>query len=68
MNYRNWVELDDGFYPLLGYHIGALAGSRIPLIFGLEQRQPDLDDLKAFGAGVRHHQCRAVVPHRRGYT
>jgi predicted aconitase/predicted aconitase with swiveling domain len=43
-------ELDDAFYPLLGYHIGALAGSRIPLVFGLEQRQPNLDDLKAFGA------------------
>lgn len=43
-------ELDDAFYPLLGYHIGALAGSRIPLVFGLEQHQPDLDDLKAFGA------------------
>nr|WP_314421009.1 aconitase family protein [uncultured Pseudomonas sp.] len=43
-------ELDDAFYPLLGYHIGALAGSRIPLILGLEDRQPDLDDLKAFGA------------------
>jgi len=43
-------ELDDSFYPLLGYHIGALAGSRIPLVLGLEQRQPSLDDLKAFGA------------------
>ena len=43
-------ELDDAFYPLLGYHIGALAGSRIPLVLGLEQRQPDLDNLKAFGA------------------
>ncbi|WP_416739016.1 aconitase X [Pseudomonas sp. NFX71] len=43
-------ELDDAFYPLLGYHIGALAGSRIPVVLGLEQRQPDLDDLKAFGA------------------
>src|SRR5450830_68787 len=43
-------ELDDAFYPLLGYHIGALAGSRIPLVLGLEQRQPSLDDLKAFGA------------------
>ncbi|WCM54485.1 aconitase family protein [Pseudomonas sp. WJP1] len=43
-------ELDDAFYPLLGYHIGALAGSRIPLVFGLEQHQPHLDDLKAFGA------------------
>ncbi len=43
-------ELDDAFYPLLGYHIGALAGSRIPLVHGLENRQPSLDDLKAFGA------------------
>lgn len=43
-------ELDDAFYPLLGYHIGGLAGSRIPLVLGLEQRTPDLDDLKAFGA------------------
>lgn len=43
-------ELDDAFYPLLGYHIGALAGSRIPLVYGLENRKPSLDDLKAFGA------------------
>ena len=43
-------ELDDAFYPLLGYHIGALAGSRIPLVYGLEQYSPNLDDLKAFGA------------------
>ncbi|MCO8309619.1 cis-3-hydroxy-L-proline dehydratase [Pseudomonas mandelii] len=43
-------ELDDAFYPLLGYHIGALAGSRIPLVRGLQNRQPSLDDLKAFGA------------------
>jgi predicted aconitase/predicted aconitase with swiveling domain len=43
-------ELDDAFYPLLGYHIGALAGSRIPLVFGLEGCKPSLDDLKAFGA------------------
>ncbi|WP_095132635.1 aconitase X [Pseudomonas sp. Irchel s3h14] len=43
-------ELDDAFYPLLGYHIGALAGSRIPLVLGLEYSKPSLDDLKAFGA------------------
>lgn len=43
-------ELDDAFYPLLGYHIGALAGSRIPLVLGLERSKPSLDDLKAFGA------------------
>jgi predicted aconitase len=43
-------ELDDAFYPLLGYHVGALAGSRIPLVLGLEHSKPSLDDLKAFGA------------------
>jgi predicted aconitase/predicted aconitase with swiveling domain len=43
-------DLDDAFYPLLGYHIGALAGSRIPLVLGLEHSKPSLDDLKAFGA------------------
>ena len=43
-------NLDDSFYPLLGYHIGALAGSRIPLVLGLKQQHPNLDDLKAFGA------------------
>ncbi|SEI18910.1 aconitase X [Pseudomonas asplenii] len=42
--------LDDAFYPLLGYHIGLLCGSRIPLVLGLERNQPSLDDLKAFGA------------------
>ncbi|VVP94319.1 hypothetical protein PS938_01876 [Pseudomonas fluorescens] len=43
-------ELDDAFYPLLGYHMGALAGSRVPLVLGLEKRKPSLDNLKAFGA------------------
>ncbi|WLH65621.1 aconitase family protein [Pseudomonas sp. FP2300] len=43
-------NVDDSFYPLLGYHIGALAGRRIPLIRGLEHAAPSLDDLKAFGA------------------
>lgn len=42
--------LDDAFYPLLGYHVGLLAGNRIPVIVGLEQTLPSQDDLKAFGA------------------
>lgn len=42
--------LDDAFYPLLGYHVGLLCGSQIPLVCGLERAQPTLDDLKAFGA------------------
>jgi len=42
--------LDDAFYPLLGYHVGLVAGNRIPVIVGLEQAAPSQDDLKAFGA------------------
>jgi predicted aconitase/predicted aconitase with swiveling domain len=41
---------DDAFYPLLGYHIGLLCGSRIALIRGLETARPSRDDLKAFSA------------------
>lgn len=41
---------DDAFYPLLGYHVGLLCGSQIPVLCGLENLQPDFDDLKAFGA------------------
>jgi predicted aconitase/predicted aconitase with swiveling domain len=41
---------DESLYPLLGYHIGGLARSEIPLIVGLERAAPTSDDLKAFGA------------------
>ncbi|WP_426140707.1 aconitase X [Pseudomonas sp. DWP3-1-2] len=44
------TDPDDSFYPLLGYHVGLLCCSEIPLVYGLEQAQPTLDDLKAFGA------------------
>jgi predicted aconitase/predicted aconitase with swiveling domain len=60
-------ELDDAFYPLLGYHIGTLAGSRIPLVLGLEQRKPGLDDLKAFGAAFAT-TCAAPLFHIAGVT
>ncbi|WP_372881797.1 aconitase X [Psychromonas sp.] len=43
-------QIDDLFYPLLGYHVGKLAGNRIPVIVGIEHLKPDLDNLKAFGA------------------
>ncbi|KAK6448733.1 cis-L-3-hydroxyproline dehydratase [Trichoderma asperellum] len=43
-------DIDDSFYPLLGYQIGGLAGSRIPVITGLDIVRPSTDDLKAFGA------------------
>ncbi|MEN3376696.1 MAG: cis-L-3-hydroxyproline dehydratase [Hyphomicrobiales bacterium] len=41
---------DESLYPLLGYHVGGLAPSEIPLIVGLERAALTVDDLKAFGA------------------
>jgi len=43
-------DLDDSFWPVLGYHAGMLAPTAIPVITGLERLAPDIDDLKAFGA------------------
>jgi predicted aconitase len=44
--------IDDSFWPLLGYKIGAKAASRIPIITGFEsmERPPSRDALKAFSA------------------
>lgn len=42
---------DESVFPLLGYLIGDIAGSSIPLILGLEVSNPCIADLKAFGAG-----------------
>lgn len=50
VNVTNVKEVDDSFYPLLGYHVGKLATDRIPLVVGLEHAAPSQDDLKAFGA------------------
>ncbi|WP_262273669.1 cis-3-hydroxy-L-proline dehydratase [Microvirga yunnanensis] len=50
INLPKLKNLDDAFYPLLGYHIGLLAANRIPVVVGLEQATPSQDDLKAFGA------------------
>ncbi|MFB8343846.1 cis-3-hydroxy-L-proline dehydratase [Brucella cytisi] len=44
------VDVDDSFYPLLGYWIGSLAGNQVPVIVGLARVQPSIDALKAFGA------------------
>lgn len=43
-------EVDDSFYPLIGYLTGLLAADDIPLIDGIADLAPDSDDLKAFGA------------------
>jgi predicted aconitase len=42
--------IDDSLYPLLGYHVGLLAGSDIPVVTGLADAPPSRDDLKAFSA------------------
>jgi len=42
--------VDDALFPLLGYHIGNLVASEVPLIVGLERYAPTRDDLKSFGA------------------
>ncbi|KAM5348949.1 hypothetical protein ACJ41O_008772 [Fusarium nematophilum] len=47
---QDMKDIDDSFYPLLGYYIGGLAASRIPVIVGLDKLAPSTDDLKAFGA------------------
>lgn len=44
------AAVDDAFWPLLGHCCGALCGSEIPLIRGLEATAPTTDDLKAFCA------------------
>lgn len=41
---------DDSFYPLMGYHVGTLSSSQIPLVVGMQSLAPSKDDLKAFGA------------------
>lgn len=44
------AQTDDSYWPLLGYHVGLLAGNSIPLVRGLSSAQPGTDDLKAFSA------------------
>ena len=42
--------VDDSFWPILGYALGAIANTRIPVITGLEHMKPNRDDFKAFSA------------------
>src|SRR5262249_29857163 len=42
---------DDSYWSLLGYCCGAMCGSEIPLISGLETSGAGPDELKAFAAG-----------------
>ena len=45
------LQQDDALYPVLGHWIGGVAGSRIPVIEGLEA-EPGEDQLKALGAAM----------------
>jgi predicted aconitase/predicted aconitase with swiveling domain len=58
---------DDSFWPLLGYHAGLLAGASVPVVCGLEEAKPDLDDLKAFGAAFATSSAAAMF-HIAGVT
>jgi predicted aconitase len=49
-NVRDKKEIDDAFYPLLGYHVGSLSMGHIPAVIGVQDLNPSRDDLKAFGA------------------
>lgn len=43
---------DPILYPLVGYHVGQLAGREIPLIIGFEGRNPKPSEYKALGAAL----------------
>jgi len=43
-------KIDDAFWPLLGYHIGAISRNDIPIVYGLEYFAPTPDNHKAFSA------------------
>jgi len=61
-------RVDDAFWPLLGYHIGAISKNNIPIIFGLEEFSPKADDHKAFSAAfattssVPMYHINAITP------
>ncbi|KAH8660035.1 hypothetical protein BX600DRAFT_467115 [Xylariales sp. PMI_506] len=58
---------DESLFPLIGYQIGCIAGSRIPLILGLESFHPTISDLKAFGAAFATSSSAAMF-HINGVT
>jgi len=61
------ADFDESLYPLLGYHVGLIAGQRIPLVTGLERQRMTLDDLKGFGAAFAT-TCAAPMFHIAGVT
>jgi predicted aconitase len=47
---ENILDIDDAFFPLLGYVVGDLVRSQIPIVVGLQHILITDDDLKAFSA------------------
>ena len=43
-------RVDASFWPIVGYALGTIASTRIPVITGLEHLKPNRDDFKAFSA------------------
>ena len=44
------ARIDDSFWPILGYALGAMSAASIPVITGLEDLRPNNDDFKSFSA------------------
>lgn len=61
------AKTEDALWPLLGYHLGGVSGSAIPIVCGLEQTQPRKSDLKAFCAAFATTSSAPMV-HVRGIT
>ena len=47
---ENWPPGDEMIWPLIGWLTGKLAPDKIPLVVGLENLEPTIDDLKALCA------------------
>ncbi|MFK7893871.1 MAG: aconitase X [Granulosicoccus sp.] len=60
-------QLDDLYWPLMGYQAGLIAGFKLPIIHGLEETSPTSDDLKAFCAAFATTSATAMV-HIAGIT
>jgi len=60
-------DLDDAFFPTLGYLVGKLSPNEVPIICGLEGAKVSHDDLKAFGAAFATTSAAAMF-HIRGIT
>lgn len=60
-------KTDESIWPLLGYRVGAEVGDEVVVICGLEESQPNEDDLKAFGAAFATISASPMF-HIRGVT